>query len=91
MLVRGYLVLHVPYAIDVLRIRGVIMGAIIDFFKTLFDFVTTLLDGVIWAITNIPTMANSFISVFAYAPPFLSVFLTLCLTVTITYAVLKLV
>lgn len=67
------------------------MGAIIDFFKTLFDFVTTLLDGVIWAITNIPTMANSFIAVFAYAPPFLSVFLTLCLTVTITYAVLKLI
>lgn len=66
------------------------MGAIIDFFKTLFDFVTTLLDGVVWAITNIPTMANSFISVFAYAPPFLSVFLTLCLTITITYAVLKL-
>ena len=66
------------------------MGAIIDFFKTLFDFVTTLLDGVVWAITNIPTMANSFVSVFAYAPPFLSVFLTLCLTITITYAVLKL-
>lgn len=66
------------------------MGAIIDFFKTLFDFVTTLLDGVVWAITNIPTMSNSFISVFAYAPPFLSVFLTLCLTITITYAVLKL-
>lgn len=67
------------------------MGAIIDFFKTLFNFISTLLEGIVWAISNIPTMADSFISVFAYAPPFLSVFLTLCLTVTITYAVLKLI
>lgn len=66
------------------------MSAIIDFFKTLFNFIGTLFDGVLWAITSIPSMANTFLSVFAYAPPFLSLFLTLCLTLTITYAVLKL-
>lgn len=65
------------------------MSAIIDFFKTIFNFIGTLIDGVIWAITSIPNMANAFISVFAYAPPFLSMFLTVCLTLTITYAVLK--
>ncbi len=66
------------------------MSKIIEFFETIFKFLSTLISGVLWAITNIPTMANSFISIFAYAPPFLSVFLTLCLTLTITYAILKL-
>lgn len=65
------------------------MSAILDFFGTIFNFIKTLISGIIWAITAIPEMANSFISIFSYAPPFLSVFLTLCLTVTITYAVLK--
>lgn len=66
------------------------MTAIIDFFRTIFNFLGTIISGLIWAITNIPKMADSFLSVFAYAPPFLSVFLTLCLTVTVTFAILKL-
>lgn len=65
------------------------MSTIIDFLKTIFNFLGTLIDGILWAITSIPSMANSFIGVFAYAPPFLSMFLTVCLTLTITYAVIK--
>lgn len=66
------------------------ISAIFDFFKTIFTFIGTLIDGIVWAITSIPSFAEAFTGIFAYSPPFLTVFLTVSLTVTVTYAVFKL-
>lgn len=65
------------------------MGAIINFFKTIIDFILTFIEGVVWLITNLPTWTQIVLGTVTYAPAFLAVFLTLSLSVTVLFAVLK--
>ena len=65
------------------------MQAILDFFRTVFNLIGSFISSSIWALQNIPKMAVSFSAVFAYAPQFLQYALVLCISLTITFGVLR--
>ena len=70
-------------------VRGIDMQAILDFFRTVFNLIGSFISSSIWALQNIPKMAVSFSAVFAYAPQFLQYALVLCISLTITFGVLR--
>ena len=65
------------------------MQAILDFFRTVFNLIGSFISSSIWALQNIPKMTVSFSAVFAYAPQLLQYALVLCISLTITFGVLR--
>lgn len=66
------------------------MGAIIDFFSALFQMIGNIFTGALWAITELPKMVLTFSTVYAYIPTPLLTLLTVSITLTVTFAIIKL-
>lgn len=60
------------------------IGAIIDFFVNQFQ-------ALIWLIKSIPQFVVVISSTFAYAPSFLYPFLSVCLSIMVIFAIIKLI
>ena len=71
--------------------RGDFMGAIIDFFSALFQMIGNIFHGALWAITELPKMVLTFSSVYAYIPVPILTLLTISITLSITFAIIKLI
>lgn len=67
------------------------MSAILDFFSTIYHFLASLIQGLLWVCTNLPRLQMMLFEVFAYAPPWLNVFLTLCLSLLVAFGIIKLI
>lgn len=65
------------------------MGAIIDFFRTVLDFLIQAVSSIVWLISNLPKWSQVVLGTIGYAPAFLAVFLSISLSVTVLFAILK--
>lgn len=65
------------------------MQAIFDFFRTIFQFLSSLFHGIIWAITAVPKFVVLFQQVIVYAPSVFSGMLLLCLTLLVTFMIIR--
>ena len=66
------------------------MIQIINAIATLFEFIINTFKSLIWVITSIPQFVSTLGTVGAYIPSFLAAFFTISLSVTVLYAVFKL-
>lgn len=66
------------------------MIQIINAIATLFEFIINTFKSLIWVITSIPQFVSTLGIVGAYIPTFLAAFFTISLSVTVLYAVFKL-
>ncbi len=67
------------------------MSAILDSFSTIFTFIKSLFSSAMWMLQAIPSLLFSIGSVYAYAPEFLQYLLITCASLTVTFAVIKLI
>lgn len=67
------------------------MTAIFDFFDTLFTVIKSVFDSGMWLLKAIPSLLFSIGSVYAYAPEFLLSLLITCASLTVTFAVVKMI
>lgn len=66
------------------------MSALLDAVMALISFVVNLVSSVVWLVTNLPSLLGILSSSVAYAPSFLTVFLTLSIAATALFAVFRL-
>ncbi len=73
------------------------MNAIIKFFSSFIDIIVsifnlllTLIEGVIWFITNLPALIAGISSSFAFTPSFLLPFLTVSVSLMVVLFVIRL-
>lgn len=67
------------------------MSAIIDFLAGLVSFLVNMVQSAIWFVVNLPSMLAILTSSIAYVPDFLVPFLTLSVSATALFAILKLI
>lgn len=67
------------------------MSAIIDAFSTLFTFIKSMFSSAVWMLNAIPSLLFSIGSVYAYAPEFLQYLLITCASLTVAFAIIKLI
>lgn len=67
------------------------MSGILDFFSTLITFIKSMFSSAVWMLQAIPSLLFSIGSVYAYAPEFLQYLLITCASLTVTFAVIKLI
>lgn len=67
------------------------MSAIIDFLSGLVSFIVNMVQSVIWFVVNLPSMLAILTNSIAYVPDFLVPFLTLSISATALFAILKLI
>lgn len=66
------------------------MSAIIEFLQGLVAFLINIVQSIIWFVVNLPSMINILTGSIGYAPDFLVPFLTLSVSATALFAILKL-
>ena len=66
------------------------MSQIIEAIGTFFDFIINTFKSLLWVISAIPQFVSTLGSAGAYLPTFLSAFFTISISVTVLYAVFKL-
>lgn len=66
------------------------MSQIIEAIGTFFDFIINTFKSLLWVISAIPQFVSTLGAVGAYLPTFLSAFFTISISVTVLYAVFKL-
>lgn len=73
------------------------MNAIIEFFSSIADILlsvinllVTLVDSVIWVVTNLPQLIAGVTASFAYAPAFLTPFLAASVALLVVFAIIRL-
>lgn len=66
------------------------MLQIIDAIATFFEFIINTFKSLIWVIGSIPQFVGTLTSVGAYIPTFLAAFFAISISVTVLYAVFKL-
>ena len=66
------------------------MIQIIEAIGTFFDFIINTLKSLLWVISAIPQFVSTLGAAGAYLPTFLSAFFTISISVTVLYAVFKL-
>lgn len=66
------------------------MMQILDAIATFFGFIINTFKSILWVISAIPQFVSTLGSVGAYLPTFLAAFFTISISVTVLYAVFKL-
>lgn len=66
------------------------MDAILQFFETIFQLISNFFTNIVWCVTNIPYMMQSIIETFVYIPDFLYQFMYLSVSLTMLFAVIRL-
>ncbi len=66
------------------------MIQIIEAIGTFFDFIINTFKSLLWVISAIPQFVSTLGAAGAYLPTFLSAFFTISISVTVLYAVFKL-
>ena len=66
------------------------MSQIIEAIGTFFDFIINTFKSLLWVISSIPQFVSTLGAAGAYLPTFLSAFFTISISVTVLYAVFKL-
>jgi hypothetical protein len=66
------------------------MSQIIEAIGTFFDFIINTFKSLLWVISAIPQFVSTLGAAGAYLPTFLSAFFTISISVTVLYAVFKL-
>ena len=66
------------------------MSQIIEAIGTFFDFIINTFKSLLWVISAIPQFVSTLGAAGAYLPTFLSSFFTISISVTVLYAVFKL-
>ena len=66
------------------------MSQIIEAIGTVFDFIINPFKSLLWVISAIPQFVSTLGAAGAYLPTFLSAFFTISISVTVLYAVFKL-
>ncbi len=73
------------------------MTAIIEFFQSLVDIITSLvglvlnvIQSIFWLITNIGPMSAGIMTSFSYIPAFILPFATVSISLMVVFAILKL-
>lgn len=66
------------------------MSGILDFLGSIIDFVVNLISSIIWFVTNLPSMLGILTECVAYAPTFLTAFLSLSIAATALFAIIRL-
>ena len=66
------------------------MSQIIEAIGTFFDFIINTFKSLLWVISAIPQFVSTLGAAGAYLPTFLSAFFTTSISVTVLYAVFKL-
>lgn len=66
------------------------MMQIIDAISTFFEFIINTFKSLLWVISAIPQFVSTLTAAGAYLPTFLTAFFAVSLSVTVLYAVFKL-
>lgn len=66
------------------------MEALLNFIKLIADFIGMLFNGVFTLLSFLPNVVTSITATFAYMPDFIAPFLVLSLSLTMLFAILRL-
>lgn len=67
------------------------ISSIFDYITGFFEFIGSMFESIVWLITIIPQIESSYSATFAYAPDFLFPFLTISISLTVIFAVIRLI
>lgn len=81
------------FALTPVPVLGVLSTVknILNLLKSVFGFITNIISGIAWLISELPVWTAGVAESIGFAPTFLAGFLTVCLSITVLFAVLKLI
>lgn len=66
------------------------MQAIITFFESIIGFVSTAIETVVWLVTMLPVYFEAVVSTVTFTPTFISGFLSISISATLLFAIIRL-
>lgn len=63
------------------------IDGVLNFFKSIGIFISSLVDGLVFLVTSIPSATTYMADVFAYVPSVLLPFVTVCVSISIIFLI----